>query len=765
MPRMTLVFSKGLAAGLVLIAASVVGLAPATGDIVPLIPLARPGPWSGISGLVGFDGRLWMVNSVKFADHNSADIYSYDPATGRLRYERHLMSQDAGVPVVAAGLLYWPFEDPRFSTGRGEYAVTNGRAWRWRVLPDGEVFHVHAMAARGRTLFAATSAWRAGLQRSDDGGRTWRVIYDHPTLPRSLSRLTSLAVLDGRLYAALTTFGGEGVNLMALDGDALVPVSGWPTGSSVGPLTAYRGYLYAVNSTGGVDALWRTGGGPAERVAALDGERVRALAAGPDALWAVSARGSGGSLWRSTDGLAWRRAQRFADAQPLDVAVYGGHAYVGTLGPAERGTLWGPPAPAPVEAATPPAPFPAPQALPRGAIGSALAILDRALADVSSYARHGAGLRDAILPLAPAGPPDVGLALTTRLEARVPEARVALFGGRLTLPASTLARWYLLWGVALAGHGHVAPALLGGRWAEPAFGPAKYFDPTPAAAWAATWTGQGDDATLGALVARLDTPGQPLWLDGDLVGALSVLSGERLGYEATAWRTWWNDHRVAVPAEGGIAAFSIDRRETTNAEFEAFVSATGHVTDAERTGTGWHWDGSWHETPRADWRHPRGPGSSVEGLDRHPVVQVSWNDAVAYCRWRGRRLPTSAEWERAARGADARPYPWGWEPPRDGGRHRASYGSDRCCRADAGDGALYTAPVGSFPLGRSPFGVDDMAGNVWEWVEDRFDAARRAIHGGGWGNDPEGLRIDLRHANPPEIGLSMVGIRCAGARR
>ena len=231
-------------------------------------------------------------------------------------------------------------------------------------------------------------------------------------------------------------------------------------------------------------------------------------------------------------------------------------------------------------------------------------------------------------------------------------------------------------------------------------------------------------------------------------------------------------HRVTV------SEFFIDRFEAPNAEFAAFVAANGHLTEPERSGVGWHWDGQWREVKGADWRHPYGQASLIERLEKHPVVQVSWNDAQAYCRSRGKRLPTEAEWERAARGNDGRTYPWGNQPTREGSRYRASYGSDDCCRADPGDGFLFTAPVGSFPFGRSPFGVEDLAGNVWEWVEDWFDpdfyrrsptvdpvnyspTDRKVIRGGGWGNNPQGLRSTLRHANPPDVGLSMVGFRCA----
>ncbi len=102
--------------------------------------------------------------------------------------------------------------------------------------------------------------------------------------------------------------------------------------------------------------------------------------------------------------------------------------------------------------------------------------------------------------------------------------------------------------------------------------------------------------------------------------------------------------------------------------------------------------------------------------------------------------------------------------PGEDGRRRANFGAVACCAADDADGFLETAPVGRFASGASPFGVMDMAGNVWEWTASRLAGApdRVILKGGGWGNDPYCLRIGYRHTNPPDIGLDMVGFRCAG---
>ncbi len=214
-----------------------------------------------------------------------------------------------------------------------------------------------------------------------------------------------------------------------------------------------------------------------------------------------------------------------------------------------------------------------------------------------------------------------------------------------------------------------------------------------------------------------------------------------------------------------VAPFSLMRREVTNAQFAAFVALRDRVTDAEVRGSGFVWDRRWRSVDGADWRHPQGPGSSIEDLSNHPVVQVSALDAEAFCAFFDLRLPTEEEWAFAARGPQSHRYAWGEEPPvQDGRQLFANFGTERCCAPDASDGHARTAPVGTYPKGRSPFGFDDMAGNVWEWTASPFPGrpAERVIRGGGWGNNPYCLRAAYRHGNPPDISLDMVGFRCAG---
>lgn len=219
-----------------------------------------------------------------------------------------------------------------------------------------------------------------------------------------------------------------------------------------------------------------------------------------------------------------------------------------------------------------------------------------------------------------------------------------------------------------------------------------------------------------------------------------------------------------APRQLSVNGLRLMRYEVTNRQFAAFVAATGHRTDAEARGAGYVWTDRWRLVDGADWRRPHGPDSDIAGRDDHPVVQVSARDAEAFCRHHGLRLPTEAEWEFAARGTDGRRYPWGGAPPESpNGERRANFGTVDCCAADAGDGYATTAPVGSYPAGRSPFGLDDMAGNVWEWTASPFPGrpSQRAIRGGGWGNNPYCLRASYRHGNRPGITLDMVGLRCA----
>ena len=197
-----------------------------------------------------------------------------------------------------------------------------------------------------------------------------------------------------------------------------------------------------------------------------------------------------------------------------------------------------------------------------------------------------------------------------------------------------------------------------------------------------------------------------------------------------------------------LPAYRIDRHLVTNADYARFVADTGHRAPfvGESVWRGYRLVHGYARVLKFLWRDGRPPA----GREQHPVVLVSHADAAAYCAWRGVRLPSEAEWEKAARGTDGRYFPWG-----------DTFDAERLNSEDGGP--FDTVPVGQYPDGQSPYGVLDMAGQVFEWTSTllRKEPPRYVVKGGSWDDFPGVTRSAARHGRPPALKHILIGFRCA----
>ena len=236
--------------------------------------------------------------------------------------------------------------------------------------------------------------------------------------------------------------------------------------------------------------------------------------------------------------------------------------------------------------------------------------------------------------------------------------------------------------------------------------------------------------------------------------------------------------RAAQPAFAAeVEPFFMEKSPVTVASFDAFVEATDYETEAERFGNAGVLDaqtGQWRLVDGATWRHPLGP-NALAASDDHPVTQVSWNDAAAYCQWEDKRLPTEVEWEHAARGArNSRALcPWDGACDLEVRPQKANTWQGRFpVENTEADGYRYTSPVGAF--GETALGLTDMGGNVWEWTESWYRSygdrgapftptkrSERVQRGGSFQcNECGGYHVFSRSHSTPETSLFHVGFRC-----
>lgn len=523
-----------------------------TASSAELSVLARPQPWPAADHLIAYRGRLWFSTAVRGINHNSADIWSFDPDTRKPRFERFLFSQYAGIPAVHRGLLFWPHEDMREGLGQGVISVTNGQDWRHLRFSAGErMLHTHAVTRWRGKLVASLAGWNSALVVSSDGGATWETLVNDPPPMGTFHRYNDVASAGGRLFVRHWTRSGS--TLAEFKDGEVFAVKGWPEGR-MSRLTVFNDAIYAiVRVASGAKELWRATSGEAEQVGTdPTGLDIRALASDGELLWLVARTGTGGQLWSTSGNFRLKEGPTFAGGIPVDATAAGpGQIYVGGEGDDGFAILWGPNSPETGHGELLFAPLPEPALCPLQADDQepspdeVKSRMIEALTDHDNYKGHGRGLRELILKIVAEGPPR-GF-FSTFLDAKLPKHSVDVFGGQFSVPAGEIATWLLTQAMGMNCE-RIAPLrFLAMPWHRQPNGPQKWFDPLLAAMHVIQQNRQDDFATIDALVSRLERPGDPIWLQSQVTGTLAALTGQKFAYDTGAWRAWWASARASWP--------------------------------------------------------------------------------------------------------------------------------------------------------------------------------------------------------------------------
>lgn len=509
-----------------------------------LTVLTEIGPWPVASRLIGYNGRLWFANSVKGVNHNAADIWSIDLGSGKKRYERSLFSQDAGLPYIYKGLLYWPFEDALLAFGNGIVGVTDGDNWGRMVIAGSPIYHSYeAINWRGDFLVLA-AAGDTALHRYE-GADNWRPIVRH-TAPRGkIARLKELTAFNGGLYAVLRD--GKKRRLAhwsGRDGAQFEDVQPWPRYKYVSGLTVHKDALYALVGKGKAREIWRHDGQNSYRIGPLG--RFADMASDGQYLWLV---GFDGQILSSTDGDVWQSHKPLTGGTPSTLQIIDGGLFAAGRGDNGQGIIWWEKG---HRLSTAQQPDTAAQqrmaalTAPRQ-INSKIdwrqkgAEMDRLLSDPQTFGSYSGGpLGDALQFALQNGAPSGFFA--ERLRGDIANNAYNGFGSAGQTGTKDVAQMLILSAMAEARHPNVPIEMILMRWRSPANSYEKYIEPAMAAIHAVARAQQGDKATIAALLQRLDYKDDPDWLRSQIIGAMTAATGQHFGYDIAAWQRW-NDAR------------------------------------------------------------------------------------------------------------------------------------------------------------------------------------------------------------------------------